>query len=75
MLWCIAGTTMTGIPEPMAVVAKVVTGVSSIPRATFATVFAVAGAMRRREADPSSPQNATCSTIPERAVIAGLPQA
>jgi hypothetical protein len=35
-----------GFPEPRAVVAKVVTGVSSIPLAIFDIVLAVEGAIR-----------------------------
>jgi len=56
MLSCIAGATTTGIPCPSAVVAKVVTGVSSIPQAIFPMVFAVQGATSRRSAAPPSPQ-------------------
>ncbi len=72
---CIAGTTITGTPEPRAVVANEVTGVSSIPYAIFPIVFAVAGAIRRRSALPLSPQNSTCSTLPPSSVIAGFPVA
>ena len=72
---CIAGTTITGTPEPRAVVANEVTGVSSIPYAIFPMVFAVAGAIRRRSALPLSPQNSTCSTLPPSSVIAGFPVA
>ncbi len=43
-----AGTRRIGTPEPIAVVAQVVTGVSSIPRAIFEIVFAVQGDIKRR---------------------------
>ncbi|OPY41314.1 MAG: hypothetical protein A4E42_01836 [Methanoregulaceae archaeon PtaU1.Bin222] len=75
MLTCIAGATTTGIPLPIAVVAKVVTGVSSIPDAILQRLFAVAGAISRRSAEPPSPQNVTCSTSPVMEVIAGRPVA
>ena len=52
MVSCMAGTTTTGMPLPSAVVAKVVTGVSSMPHAILPTVFAVQGATRRRSALP-----------------------
>ena len=75
MVSCMAGTTTTGMPLPSAVVAKVVTGVSSMPHAILPTVFAVQGATRRRSACPSSPHQSTCSTSPVIAVIAGRPVA
>ncbi len=56
MLSCIAGARTIGSPRPSAVVAKVVTGVSSIPQAIFPMEFAVQGAIRRRSASPPSPQ-------------------
>jgi hypothetical protein len=62
----------TGRPRPIAVVAKVVMMVSSIPQAIFPTVFAVAGAIKRRSASPPSPQYLTCSTMPVISVSAGF---
>ena len=47
---------MIGIFLPRAVVAQVVTVVSSIPQAIFDIVFAVHGAIKKRSARPSSPQ-------------------
>ncbi len=75
MVACMAGTTTTGKPLPSAVVAKVVTGVSSMPQAILPTVFAVQGATRSRSARPPSPHHCTCSTSPVIAVIAGRPVA
>jgi len=75
MLSCMAGATTTGRPAPSAVLANVVTGVSSMPRAILQSVFAVQGAMSSRSAHPPSPQNVTCSTCPESAVIASFPVA
>ncbi len=75
MLWCMAGMMITGFLLPSAVVAKVVTGVSSIPHAIFPMVFAVQGAISRRSALPPSPQSPTCSTRPVIRVIAGSPEA
>jgi len=73
---CMAGITSTGTPEPMAVVAKVVTGVSSIPRAILDIVLAVAGATRSRSARGSrSPHRATCSTAPVSSEIGRIPAA
>ncbi len=40
---CAAGQRSTGTPFPMAIEAKVVTGVSSIPRAIFEMVIGRAG--------------------------------
>ena len=46
-MWlCIAGASSMGTPPPSATEAHEVTGVSSIPWATFEIVFAVAGAIR-----------------------------
>ncbi|VVC71927.1 Uncharacterised protein [uncultured archaeon] len=76
MLECIAGTRITGIFEPSAVLANVVTGVSSIPCAIFPRVFAVHGETRRRSArDSDFPQSEMCSQSPERHAITGLPVA
>ena len=61
---CIAGAHTTGTPAPRAVVAHVVTGVSSTALATLPTVFAVAGASSRTSAHPSLPHSSTCSTRP-----------
>ena len=71
MASCMAGTTATGLPLPRAVVAKVVTGVSSMPQAILPMVLAVAGAMSSRSAWPPTPQNCTCSTRPVISVITG----
>ena len=64
-----------GIPRPMAVVAKVVTIVSSIPHAILEIVFAVDGAIKSKSALPPSPQYRTCSTMPVIFVIAGVAHA
>lgn len=47
---CIAGAMITGMLAPIPVVSVVVTGVSSIPDATFPMVFAVDGATSMRSA-------------------------
>jgi hypothetical protein len=70
-----AGTITMGMPLPREVVAKVVIGVSSMPEAIFPIVFAVHGAIRSRSAVPPSPQDVTCSTMPERRVTVGIPVA
>jgi len=75
MASCMAGTTATGLPLPRAVVAKVVTGVSSMPLAILPMVLAVAGATRKRSAFPPTPQNKTCSTRPVISVITGWVEA
>ena len=75
MASCIAGTTATGLLLPKAVVANVVTGVSSMPEAIFPMVLAVAGATRNRSALPPTPQNSTCSTFPVISVITGCADA
>ena len=61
---CIAGAMTTGTSAPRAVVAVVVTGVSSTAPAILPTVLAVAGAIRSTSAQPSRPQRSTCSTRP-----------
>ena len=78
MASCMAGTTATLLPLPKAVVAKVVTGVSSMPQAILPMVLAVAGATRSMSASPPTPQNWTCSTLardlPDHRVGAGVLQ-
>ncbi len=67
---------MTGMPPPSAVVANVVTGVSSTPIAILDMVLAVAGAMSiRSHLSGTSPQNETCWTLPSISVVTGLPEA
>ena len=57
MVPCMEGQIRSGMPVPSAVVAKVVTGVSSIPQAIFERVLAVAGQTRTRStAVSASPQ-------------------
>ena len=75
MASCMAGTTATGLPLPRAVVANVVTGVSSMPQAILPMVLAVAGATSSRSAAPPTPQNWTCSTLPVISRITELPLA
>jgi len=72
MASCIAGTTATGLPLPRAVVANVVTAVSSMPQAILPMVLAVAGTTSRRSAAPPTPQNWTCSTFPVISRTTGL---
>ncbi|VVB69632.1 Uncharacterised protein [uncultured archaeon] len=72
MASCIAGTTMTGLRLPRAVVANVVTDVSSIPHAILPMVLAVAGTIISKSAFPPTPQNSTCSTRPVISVITGF---
>lgn len=73
---CIAGTIMMGISDPCAVVAKVVTVVSSIPHAILDIVFAVAGAIMSKSALFSClPQSCTCSILPVSSVMHLLPVA
>ena len=64
-----------GIPAPRAFCANVVTTVSSIPIATFAIVFDVAGAIRRRSAVPSVPTSSMYGTEPSIRVIGSRPVA
>ena len=56
--------------HPSAVVAKVVTGVSSMPYAIFDIVFAVHGQMRSKSIGSfTRPQKVTCSVCPESSII------
>ncbi len=50
---CMAGATRTGMPPPMAMVAMVVTAVSSMASAILDSVLAVHGEMSRRSARSS----------------------
>ena len=72
---CIAGTIMIGMPEPNAVAANIVTGVSDMPVAILLMVFAVHGAMIKRSAVPSIPKNSTCLISPINFVITSCPVA
>ena len=73
---CIAGTIRIGIFDPIAVVAKVVTVVSSMPCAIFEIVLAVHGQMSSRSAGFfTCPQNVTCSVAPVNSVIGFFPVA
>ena len=66
----------TGIFEPIATVATVVTGVSSIPQAIFPIVLAVAGAMRTRSTlSGVLPASLMCSSFPVSSVTTLLPVA
>ena len=69
---CIAGAMTTGVSAPSAVVAHVVTGVSSTAPAILPTVLAVAGAISKTSAQPSYPQSSTCSTLPVISVTTSL---
>src|SRR6056297_2067613 len=66
-----AGAITTGTSAPSAVVAQVVTGVSSTAAAIFPAVFAVAGASSSTSAHPSRPHSSTCSTLPVISVTTG----
>ncbi len=73
---CAAGQTSTGTPFPRAIEAKVVTGVSSIPRAILEMVLAVQGATSRRSAcSGDSPSSLTCSAFPVSSRMTGFPVA
>src|SRR2546427_4546815 len=71
-----AGQITSGIPPPSAIDAIVVTGVSSLPTATFDIVFAVQGAIRTRSAFPFHfPASLTCSVFPVSFLTTGFPVA
>ena len=70
-----AGATRTGIPDPRAFTAYVVTVVSSIPWAILPIVFEVHGAIRSRSAFPSRPHISRYSIAPVMAVTTGWPVA
>ena len=60
-----AGTITIDMPDPIAVVANVVTGLSSIPSAIFEMVFAVQGEISNKSTRPFiRPHSETCSVFP-----------
>ena len=76
MLSCMAGTIITGMPEPMAEVTVESTGVSSIPQAILLRELPVAGATSTRsQLSSCSPASQMCSILPVNSVTTGLPVA